>query len=66
VAIARALVARPAILVADEPTSRLDEANAHAVAALFARLAREWGAAVIVASHDALVVEQADEEIRLG
>jgi ABC-type lipoprotein export system ATPase subunit len=66
VAIARALAARPTILVADEPTSRLDEANARAVAALFARLAREWGAAVIVASHDALVIEQADEEIRLG
>jgi putative ABC transport system ATP-binding protein len=66
VAIARALASRPDGLGADEPTSRLDEANALAVAALLARLAREWGAAVIVASHDPLVVEQADARIRLG
>jgi ABC-type lipoprotein export system ATPase subunit len=66
VAIARALAPRPDVLIADEPTSRLDEANALAVAALLSRLAREWGAAVVVASHDALVVDHADEQIRLG
>ena len=66
VAIARALASRPDVLIADEPTSRLDEANAHGVAALLSRLAREWGAAVIVASHDPLVVEHADEQVRLG
>jgi putative ABC transport system ATP-binding protein len=66
VAIARALAPRPDVLIADEPTSRLDEANALGVAALLSRLAREWGAAVVVASHDALVVDHADEQIRLG
>jgi putative ABC transport system ATP-binding protein len=66
VAIARALAARPALLVADEPTSRLDEANAAAVAALLASLAREWGAAVVIASHDPTVIEQADRQVTLG
>jgi ABC-type lipoprotein export system ATPase subunit len=54
------------LLLADEPTARLDEANALAVAALFSRLAREAGAAVVVATHDPLVVEQADVALRIG
>jgi len=66
VAIARAVAPRPALLLADEPTSRLDQANAVAMAALLARLARETGAAVLCATHDALVLEQADDELRLG
>ena len=66
VAIARALAARPPLLLADEPSSRLDEANAVAVAALLARLARESGAAVVCATHDPLVLEQADEELPLA
>ena len=66
VAIARAVAGRPALLLADEPTSRLDQANAVAMAALLAGLARETGAAVLCATHDALVLEQADDELRLG
>lgn len=65
-AIARALAARPALLLADEPTARLDQANALAIANLLARLAREFGTAVVCATHDPLVIEQADEELRLG
>jgi ABC-type lipoprotein export system ATPase subunit len=66
VAIARAVAARPKLLLADEPTSRLDSANALAVAVLLARLARETGAAVLCATHDPLVIEQADDELALG
>ena len=66
VAIARALAAKPEVLLADEPSSRLDQANALAVAALLRSLAREAGAAVICATHDPLVIEQADVELALG
>jgi ABC-type lipoprotein export system ATPase subunit len=65
VAIARAIAARPAVLLADEPTSRLDSANAIAVAVLLARLSRDTGAAVICSTHDPLVIEQADDQTPL-
>ncbi len=64
-AIARALASRPALLLADEPTSRLDGANAVAVAVLLGRLAHTSGAAVVCATHDPLVIEQADQSVAL-
>jgi ABC-type lipoprotein export system ATPase subunit len=66
VAIARAVATQPKLLLADEPTSRLDGANAIAVAHLLARLARDTGAAVLCATHDPLVIEQAHEQLRVG
>jgi putative ABC transport system ATP-binding protein len=66
VAIARAAASRPALLLADEPTSRLDGANAISVAILLAKIARETGAAVVCATHDPLVIEQADARLSLG
>jgi ABC-type lipoprotein export system ATPase subunit len=65
VAVARALAARPALLLADEPTARLDQANALAVGVLFAGLARDAGTTIVCATHDPLVIEQADAELRL-
>jgi ABC-type lipoprotein export system ATPase subunit len=66
VAIARALAPRPELLLADEPTSRLDQANALAVGALFVQLARAFGVAVVCATHDPLLIEQADAKLVLG
>ncbi len=65
VAIARALAPRPEVLLADEPTARLDQANALAVALLFARLARQRGATIVCATHDPVVIEQGDGELVL-
>ena len=66
VSLARALAARPVLLLADEPTARLDTANALNVTALLARVAAESGATVVCATHDPLIVEQADAEVPLG
>jgi ABC-type lipoprotein export system ATPase subunit len=66
VAVARALSARPALLLADEPTSRLDRDGAAAIAELLVRLAREQGAAVVCATHDRAVVERADVSLVLA
>jgi putative ABC transport system ATP-binding protein len=56
VAIARALANDPVLILADEPTANLDEANSEAVLELLAGLAGE-GRAVVVASHDALALQ---------
>jgi ABC-type lipoprotein export system ATPase subunit len=65
VAVARAVAARPALLLADEPTARLDRANALAVTRLLLGLSRETGAAVVCATHDPLLIEQADDRLDL-
>lgn len=66
VAIARALAAEPAVLLADEPTARLDQSNTMLLAELLTAWARTSGAAVICATHDALLVEQADIQLDLS
>jgi ABC-type lipoprotein export system ATPase subunit len=64
-AIARAVAARPRLLLADEPTARLDAANALEIGALLGRLVDELGTTIVCATHDPLVIEQADEELVL-
>jgi len=65
VAVARAIAGRPTLLLADEPTARLDQANALAVARLLLGLARETGAAVVCATHDPILIEHADDQLDL-
>jgi cell division transport system ATP-binding protein len=57
VGIARAIVAAPALLIADEPTGNLDPQLAAEIMALFAALSRT-GTTVLVASHDLHLVQQ--------
>ena len=66
VALARAIAARPKLLLADEPTARLDEANARTIGALFAELAAETGTAIVCATHDPALIDQADARLTLG
>jgi energy-coupling factor transport system ATP-binding protein len=65
VAIARAIAGKPALLVLDEPTARLDEANARLVAGLLGHLAHELSTAVACSTHDPAVIEYADDELPL-
>ncbi|MFJ1598318.1 ATP-binding cassette domain-containing protein [Streptomyces sp. NPDC088261] len=58
VALARALAARPDVLLCDEITSALDRTTALSVLALLDELCRELGVALVVVTHDRLVVER--------
>jgi putative ABC transport system ATP-binding protein len=65
VAVARALVHRPGAVLADEPTGNLDSDNARRVFDLLAELGREEGAAIVVSTHDPVLVERAARVVRL-
>ena len=65
VALARALAAAPPLLLVDEPTARLDEANAAAIGELLASAAREHGTTIVCATHEPLLIAAADEEVAL-
>lgn len=64
VCIARALIARPTVVLADEPTAQLDRSNADAVVAALLQL-REGRTTVILATHDPLVAQCADRVVEL-
>ena len=65
-ALARALASARGLLIVDEPTSRQDENNARAVAALLVAAAHEEGQTVICATHDPAVIRHADKVVVLG
>jgi ABC-type lipoprotein export system ATPase subunit len=64
VAVARAVVATPDLVVADEPTAHQDESRADAVLAVLVRVARNDGA-VLVATHDERLLDRVDRVLQL-
>ena len=64
-ALARALVTRPALLLADEPTGNLDSANAAAVLDLLGEFHRRQGQTVVMITHNEHLTVSADRVLRM-
>lgn len=65
VSIARALMNQPKVLLADEPTSSLDDANAEIVIKLLEDLSKEYKAALIIVTHDTRIKQKFTNQITM-
>lgn len=65
VAIARAIVAKPSILLADEPTGNLDTATSHDVLGLLKMVAKQFQQTVIMITHDNDIAQMADRIVHI-
>jgi lipoprotein-releasing system ATP-binding protein len=65
VAVSRALVMQPSLLLADEPTGDLDEATADSLHALLRAMHQEFGLTAIIATHNPRLAAQCDRTLRL-
>lgn len=65
-AIARALMNKPKILLADEPTGNLDSKNAVAIFDMFEKIRTDYGTTVIVVTHDTSLASRADRIVQLS
>lgn len=64
-AIARALLNRPSIILADEPTGNLDSVNSRDIISLFQQIRGQYHTTIIIATHDNEIAAQADRVIAL-
>lgn len=65
VSIARALMNKPKVLLADEPTSSLDDKNAEKVIDLLESLAKEYQAALLIVTHDSRIKQRFTNQITM-
>ncbi|WP_417350571.1 ABC transporter ATP-binding protein [Flavobacterium alkalisoli] len=66
VSIARALINEPKLLLADEPTSSLDDENAYNVADMLSGLAKQFGTALVIVTHDQRLKDRFPNQITLS
>jgi len=66
VAVARALLFAPPVILADEPTASLDPENREIIASLLLDLVREHGATLIVVSHETSLLSHMDQQMALS
>jgi putative ABC transport system ATP-binding protein len=66
IAVARALAVRPRVILADEPTGQLDSAHAAQVVGLLLDAATMLGAALVLSTHDLMIVERLPERWRMA
>jgi lipoprotein-releasing system ATP-binding protein len=66
VAVARALINKPALILADEPTGNLDNKNADALYEMFVRLKENYGQQIIMVTHNEALTSQSDQVIYLN
>jgi len=65
VAVARALVTRPLLVIADEPTANLDSENASQIISLMKHFNTSMGVTFILSTHDEMILQQVNRRIRL-
>ncbi|MFJ3697238.1 ABC transporter ATP-binding protein [Streptomyces sp. NPDC090052] len=65
VAVARALINKPSLLLADEPTGALDAAARHTVADLLYELPERWQCGLVLVTHDSMVASRAQRQFWL-
>lgn len=65
VAVARALVKKPSIILADEPTANLDSVTGESILAMMKKLNEEHNITFIFSSHDLKIIEKANRVVRL-
>jgi putative ABC transport system ATP-binding protein len=65
VAVARAIVGSPSVVLADEPTAALDSENGHAVMTVLAEIAKDPARALFIVTHDPRIIPFADRILRI-
>ena len=66
IAVARALINKPSLLLADEPTGNLDNTNAQNLYDLFLELKEDWSQCIIMVTHNEQLTKQSDQIIYLN